>query len=59
MTGMATTREKIVGTSGWHPNYRRFLKRQMNRFIRRDGKNVDEDAHGCKSGRKPTRGWET
>lgn len=56
---MATTREKIEGTSGWHPNYRRFLKRQMNRFIRREGKNVDEESHGCKVGRKPTRGWET
>ena len=56
---MATKREKIEGTSGWHPNYRRFLKRQMNRFIRREGKKVYEDTCGCKVGRKPTRGWET
>lgn len=56
---MATTREKIEGTSGWHPNYRRFLKKQMNRYIRREGKNVNEDSSGGKVGRKPTRGWET
>lgn len=56
---MATTLEKIEGTSCWHQQYRRFLKKQMNRFIRRTGKIIEEDGVGYKSGRKPTRGWQT
>ena len=37
---------------------RKWLKRQMNRFIRRWSKKIDEDEWGFKKGRKPLKGWE-
>lgn len=37
---------------------RRYLKKQMNRYIRRQNKKIDEDDASIKSGRKPCSGWE-
>ena len=37
---------------------RRWLKKQMNKFIRRSNKNIKDDDIGGKQGRKPCRGWE-
>ena len=34
----------------------KWMKKQMNRFIRR--KPIEEDEVGSKSNRKPTKGWE-
>lgn len=55
---MATSKEQIE-----HPwidkhKSRRWLKKQMNRFIRRKGKKITDDEVGCKTNRKPTKGWE-
>ena len=65
---MATTREKIERLeikwgkelADWK-NFsysRKWLKQQMNRYIRRQGKRISEDDRGCKQGRKPLKGWE-
>lgn len=37
---------------------RKWLKNQMNRFMRRLNKKIDDDDRGGKLGRKPTSGWE-
>lgn len=37
---------------------RKYLKKQMNRYIRRQNKIIDEDDVGGKVGRKPCSGWE-
>ena len=37
---------------------RKYLKRQMSKYIRRMNKNIEEDEIGFKSNRKPTVGWE-
>ena len=37
---------------------RKWLKKQMNKFIRLSGKNIDEDSTGGKCGKKPFCGWE-
>lgn len=37
---------------------RRWLKKQMNKFIRLQGKQIDEESFGGKIGRKPSKGWE-
>ena len=37
---------------------KRFLKRQMNKFIRLQSKNIDLDDIGFKTNRKPYKGWE-
>ena len=64
---MATSREQIE-----HPKWMqnedktckrlfkssKYLKKQMNRFMRRKHKNIDEDEQGTKTARKPTKGWE-
>ena len=66
---MATTREKIEhfehdwvkdSETPWQnwSRSRKWLKKQMNRWIRRHGKKIDEDEIGYKVGRKPLRGWE-
>ena len=63
---MATCREKIErfeikwADSPWKKLSfsRRWLKQQMNKFIRRQGKKIDPDDIGGKIGRKPTKGWE-
>lgn len=47
--------------NGWWRNLsrsRRYLKKQMNRYIRRQNKKVDEDDASIKSGRKPYSGSE-
>lgn len=36
--------------SGW-------LKKQMNRYLRRKNKKIDEDDVGCKRNTKPYCGW--
>lgn len=42
-----------------HPSKsRKWRKKQMNRFIRRNGKHVEDDDRGYKLGRKPYKGWE-
>ena len=55
---MSTSKEQIE-----HPwidkhKSRRWLKQQMNRFIRRRGKKISDDEVGYKTNRKPTKGWE-
>lgn len=37
---------------------RKYLKKQMNRYIRRQNKKIEEDDVSVKSGRKPCCGWE-
>ena len=37
---------------------RKWLKKQMNRYIRRKNKHIDDDDIGQKIGRKPLNGWE-
>lgn len=37
---------------------RKYLKKQMNRYIRRQNKKIEEDDVSIKSGRKPCSGWE-
>ena len=63
---MATSRDQIEhfehewekGTYKHFSHSRRWLKRQMNRFIRRKNKNIEDDEIGYKQGRKPFQGWE-
>lgn len=65
---MATVREKIEHLeikwakeiAPWkNGSYsRKWLKRQMNRFMRRSNKYINEDEQGFKRGRKPYKGWE-
>ena len=62
---MATTREQIERLEGnpekpwkrFHKS-RKWLKEQMNRFLRRKGKVIDEDDVGFKKGQKPLHGYE-
>ena len=47
--------------SGWWRKLsksRKYLKNQMNRYIRRQNKKIDEDDVGGKVGKKPCCGWE-
>lgn len=37
---------------------RKWLKRQMNKYLRLKGKEISDDDIGCKQGRKPQRGYE-
>ena len=37
---------------------RKYLKTQMNKFIRRSNKKIDEDDIGGKTNKKPYKGWE-
>jgi hypothetical protein len=66
---MALCREKIehfeIGwikdsDKPWRKNSksRRWLKKQMNKFIRLANKRIDPDDIGYKQGRKPLKGWE-
>ena len=71
---MATTREQIEHfehewaktleknkESGWWKNFsktRKYLKTQMNRYIRRQNKKIETEDIGGKFGRKPFKGWE-
>ena len=65
---MATTRDQIEHIEhNWlneekpWKNYsksRKYLKRQMNKYIRRNGKRIEEDEIGGKQGKKPYYGWE-
>ena len=64
---MATSRQKIEHLEHFWENdkpwknlsySRRWLKKQMNKFIRRNNKKIDEDDVGGKQGKKPCRGWE-
>jgi len=63
---MSTKREQIEHLEhGWQADTwkkfsysRRWLKQQMNRFLRRQGKKIEDDDIGRKTGRKPFLGWE-
>lgn len=66
---MALCREKIEhieiklareSDKPWQkPSYsRKWLKRQMNKYIRIKCKHIEYDEIGFKQGRKPQRGWE-
>ncbi len=64
---MATCREKIEhleyylkDSSDWkhYSKSRRWLKKQMNKYIRRKNKLIEEDDVGRKQGRKPYKFWE-
>lgn len=37
---------------------RKWAKKQMNKFIRLQGKKIEDDDTGGKVGRKPLHGWE-
>lgn len=37
---------------------RRWMKKQMNKYIRLKGKKIEDDEVGGKIGRKPLYGWE-
>lgn len=37
---------------------RSWLKKQMNRFMRRKNKEIQDDDIGYKSNKKPVKGWE-
>lgn len=53
-------KEKDVESGWWRKlsKSRKYLKNQMNRYIRRQTKKIDEDDVGGKVGRKPCSGWE-
>lgn len=55
---MSLYKEKIESKSCDHKKakVRKWMKNQMNRFIRR--KKIDVEDCGGKVGRKPTHGWE-
>lgn len=65
---MATSREQIEHFEHFWKNEekpwkrfsysRKWLKRQMNRFIRRNNKNIEDDETGRKQGTKPYKGYE-
>lgn len=58
---MALCTEKIESKSCDHkPKLRKWMKNQMNRYIRRQfcRQAVDVEDRGYKVGRKPTHGWE-
>ena len=62
---MATTREQIERIGGnpskpWQKYHksRKWLKEQMNRFLRRNGKKIDDDESNFKKGGKPFKGYE-
>ena len=71
---MATTREQIEHlehffeekeksekNEGWWRKLsksRKYLKKQVNRYMRRQNKKIQEDDVAVKSGRKPLSGWE-
>lgn len=53
-------KEKDVESGWWRKlsKSRKYLKSQMNRYIRRQNKKIDEDDVGSKVGKKPCCGWE-
>ena len=54
-------KDKREKNDGWWRQLsksRKYLKKQMNRYIRRQNKKIDDDDIGRKSGRKPFCGWE-
>lgn len=65
---MATTREQIEHLEHFWKDEekpwkkfsrsRRYLKKQMNKYLRRKGKNIDGDEVSIKTKRKPCAGWE-
>ena len=66
---MALTREQIahlehgfIGHDGkpWRKlsHSRKWLKKQMNKYMRLKGKKISEDDAGGKVGKKPMYGWE-
>lgn len=65
---MATSRDQIEHLEHWwipadrpwknFSKSRRWLKRQMNRYMRRLNKKISLDDAGYKQNRKPVKGWE-
>jgi len=63
---MATSREQIEhpehrweeGTWKKLSHSRKWLKKQMNRYLRRKNKTIGEEESTSKVGRKPYQGWE-
>lgn len=69
---MATNREQIehlehvineddsLGAKKWkdYSHSRKYLKRQMSKFMRRANKKISLDDIGGKTNRRPFRGWE-
>lgn len=37
---------------------RKWLKKQLNKYIRLKNKHIEDDDVGCKQGKKPFKGWE-
>lgn len=53
--------EHVLKEDGDWKNYshsRKWLKKQLNRFMRRKNKIIEEDEVGRKTKRKPFKGWE-
>jgi len=55
---MALTREQIEHHMHGKRQSCRWLKKQVNKYIRLKGKKIEEDEIGGKVGRKPLCGWE-
>ena len=65
---MSLSREQIEHFEHWwenkgkpwknHSYSRKWLKKQVNKFIRIKNKHIEEDDIGCKKGRKPLCGFE-
>ena len=51
---------KIFDLPSWKnlSHSRRWLKKQMHRFMRRQNKKISEDDVSIKTNRKPMKGWE-
>lgn len=55
---MSLNREQIEHHMHGKHHSCRWMKKQMNKFIRLKGKNIEEDEIGGKVGRKPLSRWE-
>ena len=53
-------KDKDNGSGWWRKlsKSRKYLKSQMNRYIRRQNKKIEPDDVGGKIGKKPFSGWE-
>ena len=53
-------KEKSPETKWWKnlSKSRRYLKKQMNKYIRRQNKKIEEDEVSIKTNKKPCKGWE-
>lgn len=60
---MSTYREQLEHVPGTlvnadRPKWRKWVKKQMNRFIRRQNKKIEDDDIGSKGTKRQFLGWE-